>query len=321
MKKKATERYSILVVSGNHSSVRKFELSRFLIGLLCAFSVGFFVLLSASVIGFYHYRNAYLATEDVRVEAANYKRESSKLFNRLSTLEDTIGRTGRFAAKIESILKKGDQHQSGEGPIDEEDWLPSVEKGSGPPKLMEKAWRSPFSEPFASKLDPKLDNLAAMAAVSEERLNNVFALQQDRLFFWASLPSIWPTRGWVTSSFGDFRSVRHRVARHYAGRLHEGIDIAGPYGTPIMASGDGIVTFKGYKSGYGNMIVVDHGNGISTVYAHCSSVFVDEGKRVNRGMIIAAIGNTGRSTGPHLHYEIHVDGVPVNPLNYIVEDM
>ena len=235
-------------------------------------------------------------------------------------MEESLGRTGRFAARIESIIKQGDQHQSGEGPIDEEDWLPAVEKSQGAPQLMDKAWKSPFSDQFTSKLDLKMDKLAALAANTEEKLNSVFAKQQDRLFFWSSLPSIWPTRGWVTSTFGDLRSFR-RIARGYSGRLHEGIDIAGPYGTPIMASGDGIVTYTGYRSGYGNMVMVDHGNGISTVYAHCSAVFVEEGKRVNRGMIIAAIGNTGRSTGPHLHYEIHVDGVPVNPLNYIVENM
>ena len=319
MKIKATERYSILIVPKSKASVRKFEVGRRLLGGILALSIGFICLFASSIIGFIYYRNAYIATENVRIEAADYKKEKAELFSKLISLEDTIGRTSRFAAKIESILKKGDQ-QSGQGPIDEEDWLPSVEKNQGTKQLMERAWQSPFNEQFSKKHDLKVDELIATATGTEERLNNVFVLQQDRLFFWASLPSIWPTRGWVTSSFGDLRSYR-RIARGYSGRLHAGIDIAGPYGTPVMVSGDGVVTYTGYRSGYGNMVVVDHGNGISTVYAHCSAVFVEEGKRVNRGMIIAAIGNTGRSTGPHLHYEIHVDGVPVNPLNYIVENM
>ena len=319
MKIKATERYSILIVPKSKASVRKFEVGRRLLGGILALSIGFICLFASSIIGFIHYRNAYIATENVRIEAADYKKEKAELFSKLISLEDTVGRTSRFAAKIESILKKGDQ-QSGQGPIDEEDWLPSVEKNQGTKQLMERAWQSPFNEQFSKKHDLKVDELIATATGTEERLNNVFVLQQDRLFFWASLPSIWPTRGWVTSSFGDLRSYR-RIARGYSGRMHAGIDIAGPYGTPVMVSGDGIVTYTGYRSGYGNMVVVDHGNGISTVYAHCSTVFVEEGKRINRGMIIAAIGNTGRSTGPHLHYEIHVDGVPVNPLNYIVENM
>lgn len=320
MKKKVSERYSILIVPRSRASIKRFEVSSRLIGFLLAASLGLFAFLTVSVIGLIHYRNVYQATEGARLEAANYKIQSSGLLAKIAVLEETVSRTGRFAAKLGSVLKTGDHLQSGEGPVDEEDWLPAVEKGEETRKLLGKEWRSPFSEPFAAKFGLKLDNLMAMASGTEEKLNSIFVLQQDRLFFWASLPSIWPTRGWVTSTFGDFRSFRLRAGGH-SGRWHEGIDIAAPYGTPIMASGDGFVTFSGYRSGYGNMLVVDHGNGIATVYAHCSSVFVDEGRRVSRGMIIASVGNTGRSTGPHLHYEIHVDGVPVNPINYIVENM
>jgi murein DD-endopeptidase MepM/ murein hydrolase activator NlpD len=320
MKKKAAERYSILIVPQSRSSIKRLEVSGRLVAFLLACSFGLFAFLTASIVGLVHYRNAYRATESVRIEAANYKIESSGLYAKLATLEDTVARTGRFAAKIESVLKTGDHAQSGEGPVDEEDWIPPVTKAEEMPKVMEKAWRSPFGEHYSAKLNLKIDDLMASAAGAEEKLNGVFVLQQDRLFFWASMPSIWPTRGWITSTFGDFRPSGRGVGGH-GGRWHEGIDIAAPHGTPIMASGDGLVTFSGYRSGYGNMLILDHGNGFSTVYAHCSAIFVEEGRRVNRGMIIAAVGNTGRSTGPHLHYEIHVDGVPVNPLNYIVENM
>ncbi len=320
MKKKATERYSILIVPRSRSSIRRLEISGRFVGFLLVCCFGLFAFLTASVVGLIHYRDAYKATENVRIEAANYKIESSGLFAKIAALEDTVGRTGRFAAKLESVLKTGDHAQSGEGPVDEEDWVPSVPKGEEMPKFMDKPWRSPFSEAYSAKLNLKIDDLLTSAAGAEEKLNSVFVLQQDKLFLWASMPSIWPTRGWVTSTFGDFRSFRLRAGGH-GGRWHEGMDIAAPHGTPIMASGDGLVTYSGYRSGYGNMIVVDHGNGIASVYAHCSTVFVEEGRRVGRGMIIAAVGNTGRSTGPHLHYEIRVDGVPVNPMNYIVENM
>lgn len=321
MKKKATERYSILIVPRGRSPIRRYEISARSIGFLAALCLGLFAFLSASLMGLLHYHNAYKATEGARLEAANYKLESSRLFSKIASLEDVVGRTGRFAAKLESALKQGDHQQSGEGPVDEEDWLPAAEKSAAKFMLGEKPWRSPFaSEDYSAKLDVKLDDLARFASGTEQKLNSVFVMQQDRFFFFASLPSIWPTRGWVTSTFGDFRSFRLRAGGH-SGRWHEGIDIAAPNGTPIMASGDGLVTYAGYRSGYGNMLVLDHGNGISTVYAHCSAVFVEEGRRVGRGMIIASVGNTGRSTGPHLHYEVHVDGVPVNPMNYIVDQM
>ncbi len=129
------------------------------------------------------------------------------------------------------------------------------------------------------------------------------------MFFWASVPTLWPTRGFLTSRFGAGRG----------NRLHDGIDIAGRPGTPIVAPGDGMVTFTGYKGGYGNTLKLDHGYGIMTLHGHCSKIFVQEGDRVKRGEVIAAVGNTGYSTGPHLHYEVHIDGAPVNPMRYLAK--
>lgn len=320
MTKKEPRRYNVIIVSRKDSSIRKLEISHRFLGGIAVVSIAFFVFLAMSFSGLIHYRSAYLETEDVRLEAAKYRQESASLISKIGSLEDTIGRTMRFAAKIDSMLDGENRYQSGEGPIAEEDWLPVVEKNVKNQGLTDRIWRSPFKEPYTAKLDFKLDKLLAMASNAEEKVNTVFVLQQDRLFYWASLPSIWPTRGWVTSEFGDIRGYRRRASGgHVAGRMHEGIDIAAPKGTPIMATGDGFVTYTGYRNGYGNTIIVDHGNGISTVFAHCSALFVGEGSRVARGMIIAAVGNTGRSTGPHLHYEVRVDGVPVNPMQYIVD--
>jgi murein DD-endopeptidase MepM/ murein hydrolase activator NlpD len=99
------------------------------------------------------------------------------------------------------------------------------------------------------------------------------------------------------------------------------MDIASPYGAPVVATGDGVVTFSGRHGGLGNKIIVDHGYGLATVYGHNSKIVVKEGDRVQRGTIIAYIGSTGRSTGPHLHYEVLVSGIPVDPLRYILEQL
>ncbi len=118
----------------------------------------------------------------------------------------------------------------------------------------------------------------------------------------------WPAPGPVTSPYG----MRW-------GRLHSGIDIGVSVGTPVVAARDGVVvlTRTGYGGGYGNYIVVDHGGGISTLYAHNSSLSAGVGARVSRGQVIAISGNTGRSTGPHLHFEVRVNGNPVNPMPYL----
>ena len=118
-----------------------------------------------------------------------------------------------------------------------------------------------------------------------------------------------PISGVITSRFGSRESIRS-----YA---HTGLDIAAPYGTDIKSACDGTVSFSGYKGSYGNLVIVDCGNGVEIYYGHCSKLYVSEGDKVNAGDIIAAVGSTGNSTGNHLHFEIRVNGSQVNPQNYI----
>ena len=132
----------------------------------------------------------------------------------------------------------------------------------------------------------------------------------------ASVPSIMPTPGWLTSQFSRNRS--HPLL--HISRPHEGIDVAAPMGAPIIAPASGVVTRVGYENGYGNTLEIDHGNGIVTRYAHCSRIDVRAGTRVTRGQRIAAVGSTGLATGPHLHYEIHINGKVVNPLTYVLSE-
>lgn len=117
---------------------------------------------------------------------------------------------------------------------------------------------------------------------------------------------IWPVNGPINSPFG----MRW-------GRLHAGIDIGASTGTPIRASADGIVIFTGWQGGYGNLTLIAHGGGIVTAYAHQSSIGVGDGARVSQGQVIGNVGCTGSCTGPHLHFEVRVNGSPVNPLGYL----
>jgi murein DD-endopeptidase MepM/ murein hydrolase activator NlpD len=130
----------------------------------------------------------------------------------------------------------------------------------------------------------------------------------------AATPSLRPTEGWISSSFG------YRVSP-FTGRreFHKGLDIATRKGTPIIAPADGIVTFAGKKWLMGNMVTMDHGYGMLTRYGHIHEIVKKKGDRVKRGEVIALVGNTGRSTGPHLHYEVRLNGVPVNPTKYILD--
>jgi murein DD-endopeptidase MepM/ murein hydrolase activator NlpD len=103
--------------------------------------------------------------------------------------------------------------------------------------------------------------------------------------------------------------------------MHEGLDVGAPYGTPVHAPADGIVTFSGEKAGFGKFVQVDHGYGIETIYAHNQSLNVRAGQKVKRGEVIGLVGSTGKSTGPHLHYEVHLRGEVMNPQNYYFLDL
>ena len=153
----------------------------------------------------------------------------------------------------------------------------------------------------------EVDGLLAQSAALAEQIRGA---QQGAGTTGNGRPSaaglIWPCDGVVVSGFG----MRW-------GRMHEGIDIGCAYGTPNRAAASGTVIYAGWLGGYGNLVVVDHGNGLSTAYAHASSILVSVGQSVSQGQTVSLVGSTGHSTGPHLHFEVRVNGVAVDPLPYL----
>jgi murein DD-endopeptidase MepM/ murein hydrolase activator NlpD len=155
---------------------------------------------------------------------------------------------------------------------------------------------------------------ANLLAASFSEARDSLARHRDRL---TAMPSIMPTAGWLTSAFS---SMREHPILHIM-RPHEGIDVTAPLGAPIQSPAAGTVVNAGWETGYGNIIEIDHGFGIRTKFAHCSKLVAKMGQHVERGQIIAEVGSTGLATGPHLHYEVHVNGKPVDPLRYVLPDV
>lgn len=155
-----------------------------------------------------------------------------------------------------------------------------------------------------------LESLDREMSVRRQSLNELRHVIAENMSYMAARPSIWPAYGFVSSGFGYRFTV-------FGWGHHDGIDISGRVGTPIVATADGTVTFAGWREGYGRTVIIDHGYGWSTVYAHCTKLAVELGDRVKRGEVIGFIGSTGRSTGPHLHYEVRVNGRVVNPRYYL----
>ncbi|GHV54678.1 hypothetical protein FACS1894206_07970 [Deltaproteobacteria bacterium] len=157
------------------------------------------------------------------------------------------------------------------------------------------------------------DQIAADFSMEELRQQEIILALRENRDFMVMTPSIWPSEGHLTSGFG------YRVSP-FTGQstLHSGLDISNRIGTPIVAPARGTVTSAGFQGAYGNCITISHGNAITTRYGHLEKITVKEGQVVNRGDLIGTIGNSGRSTGPHLHYEVRIGGVPVNPMRYIL---
>ena len=167
---------------------------------------------------------------------------------------------------------------------------------------------------IAAQLQQKMVWLRDEAAVQEQYLQELTGIVGERKAQWASTPSIWPVRGWVSSGFG-------RRISPFTGKdtLHGGVDITAPMRTPVIATAAGIVAFAGNEAGLGNTVSISHGHGMRSIYGHMDKLKVKTGQPVKRGDLLGWVGNTGLSTGPHLHYEIEVSGAAVDPLKYIID--
>lgn len=159
------------------------------------------------------------------------------------------------------------------------------------------------------------DSFIVLQEEMEERIDSlegVRATAAEQMAYEAAKPSIWPTNGYISSGYG-YRTAPFGGYRQF----HPAVDIAAPIGTPVVATGDGRVTFSGWQHDLGNTIIIDHGFDFETLYAHVAKVCVAVGDQVKKGQVIAYVGSTGRSTGPHLHYQVHLRGRHVNPRPYL----
>jgi peptidase M23-like protein len=239
-------------------------------------------------------------------ENASLARQIGELHGRLVSLTDTITTISQRDARIRVLANLE--------PID-----PQVQAaGIGGPATASDLNLSGLTGIARRSAEVRVDlgaliRRANLLASSFKEAADSLALHSARL---AATPSIMPTQGWLSSAFSAMRT--HPIL-HMA-RPHEGIDVSAPMGSPIEAPASGVVTDAGWENGYGNTITINHGFGIVTKFAHASKLLVKTGQRVSRGQRIALVGNSGLATGPHLHYEVHVNGRPVNPLKYVLPE-
>lgn len=295
-------KYHIVVFKDNEGVCKKIHVR----GWLAFAFLGLVVSLIAGNIHFWSYFADYklvqsrLGHSEKTVE--EQKSQLVSLASKLKTLEKDLTRVRDFDSKLRVMINLDTQIETTSSMGGEEG--NSFAKNYLPIHRQELLARKMHNFLHQLNTDVKLEEMRQQQLM--QAINN----SQDML---ATTPSIWPTEGWVTSAFG-------RRISPFTGQpeMHPGIDISGKIGTPIKAPAKGVVSFTGVDGGYGNTIVIKHGAGLDTRYAHLDKIAVKDGDTVNRGEIIGYLGNSGRSTGPHLHYEVRLNGVSVNPMRYIL---
>jgi murein DD-endopeptidase MepM/ murein hydrolase activator NlpD len=218
----------------------------------------------------------------LRLENERQRQQLQKLENRVDAIEDASRRLSEMSGVPAEGQEQEQQQEEG-----------TSLHGAGGPAL--DAASVELLELRAARLE--MDLLVYEAALKER----------------ARVPSIWPVEGESTDSFG----YRGNPFGGGGSEFHPGQDIAAPHGTPVLAPADGRVVEAGWKNGYGQTVVINHGNGLSTRYGHMSKILAKVGDAIKIGQVIGLVGSTGRSTGPHLHYEVRLGDLPVSPHHYL----
>jgi len=302
----APKKTTIVFLPEGNKKVRQIRISRHLLFLICAFCLLSIVLTGLLIVDYRSLKSKipYL----VRLQKDNELQRTQLivLTQKIDQISKKLIELKQFDQKLKTMVNyEMDERQDSRGPgIGGSDPLMS-----GPDLTMEKAHKK-----LIRLMHQSLEKIEEEISIQESERNELYNFFEQQRSMLAHTPSLWPTRGWVSSRFG-YRISPFTQKREF----HKGIDISTRKTAPIIAPGDGIVSSVRWDHGYGKVITINHDYGIKTVYAHLDKVLVKKGQRVKRGQTIALVGQTGRTTGPHLHYEVHLNGVPVNPLRYILE--
>jgi len=309
--------YHIILVPKDKSGTRTFKISGFSLKVLLVSACFMVPLFLLSVLSTIYYQNKLISFKSRSFQNEELLQNKTELITKLATLEKSVEHLEENLGSLGEVLDVDPQSLSaGVGPALEWDGSSSLQYAFQTVNVnsLVDEWFDKNGNISVNRFSDRLENLRTRTFDMNEAIRNMANENKDRIQYANAIPDRLPVKGWMTSEFG---LRKHPI--HHVGQMHYGLDLAAPYGTSIVAPADGVVAFAGTIGGYGKMLIVDHGYGISTIYAHTSNIDVAAGDRVSRGQEMANVGSTGASTGPHLHYEVHVDGLPVDPQQWIVK--
>ena len=303
---------SFLILSNTGSPVKQLTISRTLLRILGVLFCVCLVLSTYTIYDYYDLKRTLGDSQQLQITIANQKDEIvgqrmqiQKFAHEVTDLKSKLVALNDFEKKIRIIANIENNA--------DQDGLFGV-GGSIPDDLDTKVPLTEKHNSLMREIHEQVQQIDTASVRQKEGFESLFNFLQDQRNLLSSTPAIRPTKGWVTSGFG------YRISP-FTGRreFHKGLDIATREGMPIIATADGVVSFSGTKGLLGKVVAIDHGHGMITQYGHLEKITTKRGQAVKRGDVIAHVGLTGRTTGPHVHYEIRLNGVQINPTKYILD--
>lgn len=281
------KRFSLIIIPESDRKVRRLHVKRgWVVSALSCLAV-LLGLFSYFTYGYFNLTLDQSELQRLRVENSQQRQDLQRLVLDLENVQFELNALAETDARVRQLASLDSEPQG----------LPVAIGG-----LPEEGSES------VDEIQRRINKLQVEIELRRQSQEDVRNLLNDQVSISRATPKGWPTKGWITSYFGMRKSP-------FTGRrvMHEGLDIAANTGTPVYATADGIVARVDYSRGYGKTVVIDHGYGYRTIFGHNSKILVKSGQRIKRGDRVSFVGNTGQSTGPHLHYELRLNGVPIDP--------
>ncbi len=300
----AAKKITIVLLPDGGRKVRQIKVPRFLFILLLICTVTISAVFGWVMVDYQAMRKRASRLAQLQKENVQQKQQLVTLAQKIDSVNNKVRELGEFDNKLRTMVNLESSPDNSQ----------FIGIGGSDPSLFDPHSTSEKAHRKLIRLMHKsLDNLETEISVQRSEKSQLIGRLESQKSMLASTPSIWPVKGWISSPFG-YRQSPFTGEREF----HSGLDICSKMDSPIEASADGVVASIEYDDGHGKILVIKHGYGLVTRYAHLDKALVKKGQAVKRGQEIALMGNTGRSTGPHLHYEVLLNGVPVNPLRYIL---
>jgi murein DD-endopeptidase MepM/ murein hydrolase activator NlpD len=314
--------YTVLIVSQKAAQVKKLILSPFAlkigIGLLAVIVLVTGYLVYENI----QYKRKLAELQQLRVETNAQQSDIRSFMGKITLLEEQLTKLKEMEMQMKEDLREINELKKAKKAVP----LVFHQKKTSPVKSKEKEEVRRVAQlreeqvsildkerpRLVSRLHQDLLELRREAWQREQNLKELHDFLQSQKSVLLSIPYLWPVLGRISSGFGENRSSASAGAR-----VHKGVDISATSGTPIVAPADGIVTFAGRESEYGRLVTIDHGNGFSTAYGHLQEILIQAGEKIKKGQPLGTVGTSGNTTGPHLHYEVRIQGNPVDPARYM----